>query len=224
MPIKVNCQCGNKFAAPSKYAGKKVKCPKCAQPLVVPSNGGQGQAKKAANAAKVSVSCNQCGKSFSAKQEWVGKTVRCPACESPIKVTVPGKGKDSVTSKRAGPPPMDDDAFADVGLGASQGEGRRCPECRSPMSDEAILCIQCGYNENLGRKMAVKRPVTQADREQAYQDKILTGDDKQDNKRTVGSRSKSTGSNKRATGLLIGVVAVIGIGALAAYQLGVFGG
>ena len=36
MPIKVVCQCGAAFAAPDQYAGKTVKCPKCANPLVVP--------------------------------------------------------------------------------------------------------------------------------------------------------------------------------------------
>lgn len=36
MPIKVACQCGAAFAAPDHYAGKTVKCPKCANPLTVP--------------------------------------------------------------------------------------------------------------------------------------------------------------------------------------------
>ncbi|MFO0902780.1 MAG: zinc ribbon domain-containing protein [Pirellulales bacterium] len=37
MPIKVACRCGAAFAAPDHYAGKTVKCPKCAQPLTVPA-------------------------------------------------------------------------------------------------------------------------------------------------------------------------------------------
>jgi hypothetical protein len=32
------------------------------------------------------------------------------------------------------------------------------------MAAEAILCIDCGYNENLGKKMKVVRPVTATDR------------------------------------------------------------
>ena len=59
--------------------------------------------------------------------------------------------------------PMDS-LFDEVGLADDGTVGRKCPECRSLMKAEAILCIQCGYNENLGRKMKVNRPVTAADR------------------------------------------------------------
>ena len=35
MPIQVACQCGQKFSAKDELAGKRVKCPKCGQPLVI---------------------------------------------------------------------------------------------------------------------------------------------------------------------------------------------
>jgi hypothetical protein len=37
MPIKVACQCGASFAAKDELAGKAVRCPKCKQPLKIPS-------------------------------------------------------------------------------------------------------------------------------------------------------------------------------------------
>jgi hypothetical protein len=39
MPISVTCQCGQSFRAKDDLAGKRVKCPKCGQPLTIP--GGQ---------------------------------------------------------------------------------------------------------------------------------------------------------------------------------------
>jgi uncharacterized protein (AIM24 family) len=36
MTLLVNCQCGNRFNAPDKYAGQRVKCPMCSQPVQVP--------------------------------------------------------------------------------------------------------------------------------------------------------------------------------------------
>lgn len=36
MPIKVACDCGQKFSARDSMAGKRVKCPKCNEPLVIP--------------------------------------------------------------------------------------------------------------------------------------------------------------------------------------------
>lgn len=184
MPIKVECKCGNKFGAPSKYAGKKVKCPKCSTPLVVAaaksssSGGGKGT-----SAGPIKVKC-KCGKAFAAKPELAGKTVRCPGCKEPIKVArqsaagkALAKSKSNALAKRATPP--QDDPFADIGLagsGDNRSPGRKCPECQNPMKEEDILCIQCGFNERLGRKMEVDRPVTQADREKAHMDKVLTGD------------------------------------------------
>lgn len=57
-----------------------------------------------------------------------------------------------------------DDLFDEVGFAPTEGRGKKCPECKAPMKPEAIICIDCGYNENLGRRMKVKRPVTAAER------------------------------------------------------------
>ena len=37
MPIKIACQCGQGFQAPDHLAGKKVRCPKCGNPLAIPA-------------------------------------------------------------------------------------------------------------------------------------------------------------------------------------------
>ena len=37
MPIKIACQCGQGFQAPDQLAGKKVRCPKCGNPLAIPA-------------------------------------------------------------------------------------------------------------------------------------------------------------------------------------------
>jgi len=190
MPIRVKCKCGNKFGAPSKYAGKKVKCPECSNPLVVPKANGSAKkvpadespAKSGSNGSsaksktnKIAVKC-KCGEKFAAKPELVGKTVRCPSCQNSVKIG--GKKKDASGKKkssRTSSAGLTSDVFDELGIGSADGPERRCPECKSVMSNEAIICIDCGYNENLGRKMAVKRPVTQEDRDQAHEAKTLTG-------------------------------------------------
>lgn len=43
MAIKVKCSCGAGFSAKDELAGKRVKCPKCGQPLQIPSPGKQPQ-------------------------------------------------------------------------------------------------------------------------------------------------------------------------------------
>ena len=37
MPIPVTCSCGHAVNAPSQYAGKRVKCPSCGNPLDIPA-------------------------------------------------------------------------------------------------------------------------------------------------------------------------------------------
>jgi len=37
MPIKVTCQCGQRFTAKDELQGRRVKCPKCSQPLTIPA-------------------------------------------------------------------------------------------------------------------------------------------------------------------------------------------
>lgn len=179
MPIRIECKCGNKFSAPSKYAGKKVKCPQCSDPVLIPdaNNAGATDKPQPSEAKKIPVKC-KCGKTFAAKASLLGKTVRCPGCKNPIKIAVNKKSPTSAAKEKA----PEDDMFAEIGLGAD-GPGRRCPECKAEMSEEAILCIQCGYNERLGRKMTVQRPITQEEREQAYQEKTLTGGKKDKKKK-----------------------------------------
>lgn len=36
MPIKVSCDCGQRFRAKKELAGKRLKCPNCGRPLEVP--------------------------------------------------------------------------------------------------------------------------------------------------------------------------------------------
>jgi len=35
--IRINCECGQKLKIDDKYAGKKIRCPKCEATLIVPS-------------------------------------------------------------------------------------------------------------------------------------------------------------------------------------------
>jgi len=158
MPIKAACSsCGHSFSAASKFAGKKVKCPKCKKSLMIP-NGKKSPSSSAEPTAKIAVKCD-CGKSFSAKPELAGKKVKCPGCGKPILIK-------AAAAKRSAPKaePTLDDLFDEVGFATGDGPGKRCPECRAEMKPEAIICIDCGYNENLGKRMVVKRPVTSKER------------------------------------------------------------
>jgi hypothetical protein len=103
----------------------------------------------------ISVQCG-CGKSFAVKEELAGKAVKCPACQKPVSIpaaAAQAKGKHLAsaagTGQAAGPTSLLDE----VGLRALAPGARPCPGCGAPLAAEAVLCIECGYNVKLGRRI-----------------------------------------------------------------------
>jgi len=107
MPVVVNCACGKQLRVPDEYVGKRVKCPSCGEPQTVKAAVANGTAKKApvptrpvkaaatkpiAAAAKpgtIQFQCTKCNKPMQAKAEYAGKAVRCPGCQTAVKIPKP---------------------------------------------------------------------------------------------------------------------------------------
>jgi hypothetical protein len=114
----------------------------------------------------IKVTC-QCGKSFAAKDELAGKAVKCPNCQKPLRIpaanqpAAPAAAPKKQAPKPTAPKPVaapkptsdTDDAFDDLGLAPQEAGARPCPGCGSSLPENAILCIRCGYNTKLGRRM-----------------------------------------------------------------------
>jgi hypothetical protein len=132
MPIKVQCACGKAFAAKDDLAGKTVKCPACQQPLKIP--GGSAAVAPAAKPAGA--------KSAAAK----------PAAPAGTK---PAAAKPAAPAKAAAPSPAAGagDLFDEIGLQAAAPDTRPCPGCTEPLPIAAVVCIKCGYNTRIGRRM-----------------------------------------------------------------------
>jgi hypothetical protein len=143
MPIKVQCACGAAFAAKDELAGRIVKCPKCQQPLAIPAAG----AAPVAPVAKAAPTAT--GK---AAQTTAGRPAQ-PAAPRQVAAPLPSQ---AVPAPQPSPAPHPGgDMFAEVGLHAQQAGMVPCPGCTNPMPVNAIVCIKCGYNKNIGRRMEV---------------------------------------------------------------------
>ncbi len=91
--IRFECSsCGYTKDIADKYANKKVLCPKCNAPNLVP-NQKSPQAEKANNIIKVR--CPQCNKKIGVTAEYAGRRVRCANCKSPITIPIPSQPQDS---------------------------------------------------------------------------------------------------------------------------------
>jgi hypothetical protein len=138
MAIKVQCSCGKAFAAKDELAGKTVKCPGCQKPLKIPGGAAPAQAAAKPDPAKAAA-----GKSAPAKS--------APAPSA----TAKSRGDDddySLSAEEPAPRPKSD-LFEEVGLKAAPKGTMPCPGCSAPLPPEAVICVKCGYNMKLGRKM-----------------------------------------------------------------------
>jgi len=137
MPIKVTCQCGKSFAAKDELAGKAVKCPNCQQPLRIPGGAPSKAAQVRATAAAA--------KAPKPAAKPAAKPAPKPASSSSTSGI--GLGED------LRPRELSDSALSEVGLHQQSLSARPCPGCTAPLAPDAVICIKCGYNTKLGRRM-----------------------------------------------------------------------
>ncbi|MEO1615108.1 MAG: hypothetical protein AAFV88_04610 [Planctomycetota bacterium] len=95
----------------------------------------------------IPVQC-QCGKRLAAKDQFAGKTLKCPQCGSAIKVPMAAAASSPLSN------PMDE-LFDQEGFG--KNIAAVCPSCSAEMAANAVLCTQCGYNKTTGEKMVGHR-------------------------------------------------------------------
>jgi hypothetical protein len=113
----------------------------------------------------IKVQCS-CGKAFAAKDELAGKAVKCPGCQKPVKIPgspasaaqpKPAVAKQAAAKPAAAPKSAParggGDMFDEVGLQAAAAGTQPCPGCSEPMPIQAVVCIKCGYNTRIGRRM-----------------------------------------------------------------------
>lgn len=112
----------------------------------------------------IKVTC-QCGKSFAAKDELAGKAVKCPNCQQPLRIPaagiaapLPSKAPaQAASASPAASPHAAGSLFDEAGLRAAPAGSILCPGCAQPMPQNAVLCVKCGYNMKLGRRMETVR-------------------------------------------------------------------
>lgn len=122
-----------------------------------------------------------CGKVLNVRDELAGKAVKCPGCQTPLRV--PASGAAAPPTKAAAPAPRAaqpgaaaakkslaaktapaavqpavsitdgslDDLFNEAGF--ELRTGKTCPGCFAPLANDAVLCTHCGLNLTTGEKL-----------------------------------------------------------------------
>ena len=73
----------------------------------------------------------------------------------------PSEPNPDLPEEKRGDGPDDQSGEEEYRL-AEPPPGGQCPACRAPMADGAILCIECGYNVKLGRRVTKEEALEHA--------------------------------------------------------------
>ncbi len=101
----------------------------------------------------IKVKCSSCGGGFSAKDSLAGRRVKCPKCKEPI--TIPAEvAPVSVKPPKAAPvahnPLLD---LLDEQNVRAVARGPVCENCGGELKPGAVVCIECGYNQETGDQL-----------------------------------------------------------------------
>lgn len=104
--IQCKCNnCGYEIKTYDKFGGKRVRCPKCKEPLQIPQNEGGTSPKESAI---IKFRCPNCNQKIGLPPKYAGKVVRCAKCEHRLRVPqAPGevaqpKPQDELASLKVG--------------------------------------------------------------------------------------------------------------------------
>jgi len=75
--------CGYEIKTYDKFAGKRVRCPKCNEPVQIPQSEG-GTIPKVT--AIIKFRCPNCNQKIGLPPKYAGKVVRCAKCEHRLRV------------------------------------------------------------------------------------------------------------------------------------------
>ena len=115
--IEFSCEnCGQKLRVADDKAGKKGKCPKCENPVVVPSL----NKRPAVGAGTFSIICSMCDKTIQVPETSRGQTIECPECGSYIETSSGGTLSGSDASV---PPSSDEDLYQEETEEYEESEG-----------------------------------------------------------------------------------------------------
>ncbi len=113
----------------------------------------------------VKVQCSSCKKVLNAPDKAQGKTLKCPQCQSPIKIPA---------AKKSAEKPKQEDEFGDdflSGLDLRHAEDRTarvCPKCGSSVKEDDVECRKCGIDLVTGEDRATKRKKKTVDTARFY--------------------------------------------------------
>jgi DNA-directed RNA polymerase subunit RPC12/RpoP len=102
----------------------------------------------------ITVQCPKCNKDLNVPADAVGKKIRCKHCNHVFVLQASAAKKGAKSAKKS-----TDDSGDNKAYGLTEAKlGNRCPECANQMeSEDAIVCLHCGYNTQTRTRAQMKK-------------------------------------------------------------------
>ena len=91
---------------------------------------------------EITFDCPHCQQTMEAPPEMAGQAVLCPTCEQEL--TVPAQEAPADIADVAALPEVE---------ASTEEAGNVCPECGVTLQEGAVLCVDCGFHQGLGKKI-----------------------------------------------------------------------
>ena len=102
----------------------------------------------------IRATCGSCNSTFNARDELAGKRVKCPKCKE--RMVIPSGSSAPAATVAAAPAravdPMEA-LLAEANISAVTPGGPICPDCAEPVVAGAVICVECGFNMETGKRL-----------------------------------------------------------------------
>jgi DNA-directed RNA polymerase subunit RPC12/RpoP len=149
MSISLSCSsCHRKLTAPDKAAGKKVKCPQCGSPIVIPSRARSAASPHSKNVGSKPSVLN------SADAEDAAAGLLLEGGSPSARLPSPPDLEETENAARNGPDRKEStsEPAQAAPVATARPETKRCPSCSTPLPPNAVFCATCGVDVNTGAK------------------------------------------------------------------------
>lgn len=134
--IKFRCKgCEKKIAVRAEYAGKRVKCPGCKQPIRVPAP----RPKRSSTGVPVAVGASSDAPTANGGSSMTLADLLAMEERAPVKL----RELSSKATRQSNAPRIEG--------------GKDCPSCDASVKPDAMLCVHCGHNFESGKRLKTKK-------------------------------------------------------------------
>jgi len=111
----------------------------------------------------VTFDCEQCGKHYEVGEALAGRRAKCSRCQTVFLIPEPAAALAGSMDHEYRLAALFEEEFGPL-PDSDHTDTKPCPSCATSLLPETVLCVECGYHLEKGKKVAIKNPGFEAAR------------------------------------------------------------